>query len=168
MVGTIQQTEAIPANYPTAAPDPIWQRVESYTAHRFTPRNVVWIVEGAGEWTPPLTPATVSTVEGWAEGDGWQTITPTGSPLGGYVFDGFGPYRITASVGAGTAPAAVLEAVERLETYLLDDPGAAKGFTSFEDSVGDVSTRYDGAASWASKALQRSGAADLLRPYRKV
>ena len=34
--------------------DMIWQRIEAYIAHRWTERDVTWIVEGPGEWHPPL------------------------------------------------------------------------------------------------------------------
>ncbi len=55
MSTTLKETEAIAAAYPatpaglsTAAaaldPDVIWQRIESYIAHRWTARSVVWTV----------------------------------------------------------------------------------------------------------------------------
>jgi hypothetical protein len=57
MAVTIKQTEAIPASYPGDGDPAIWQRLESYIAHRFTSRAVVWIVEGCGEWTAAGGPA---------------------------------------------------------------------------------------------------------------
>ncbi len=182
MAVTIQQTEAIPAAWPSVDPYPhrqdeiwedetetntvdagmIWARIEAYTAHRFAARNVVWIVEGSGEWTPPLTPATVSTVEAWADGNGWQTITPTASPLGGYLFDGFGPYRVSASVGSGTVPEAVQEAYRRLYEYSKGIANQFRGDAAY--SGGDEGPAY----AWTAKAMQLSGAADLLRPYRRA
>ena len=59
----VEQIEAVPAAYPMAEPmltpeaaakiakvdgAVIWSRIEAYTAHRWTPREVVWIVEGPG------------------------------------------------------------------------------------------------------------------------
>ncbi len=78
MATTIKQVEAIPETYPVIIPfnregfmegdsppdaDQVWQRIESYIAHRFTPRAVIWTVEGEGDWTPPLTPVTSLTAE---------------------------------------------------------------------------------------------------------
>src|SRR3546814_1950270 len=66
---TIKQTEALPASYPDVTPYPhrpvenggvtdaeidpalVWQRIESYIAYRWSEREVVWIVEGSGDWT---------------------------------------------------------------------------------------------------------------------
>ena len=43
-----------------------------------------WTVEGPGEFVPPLSPATISTVEVWSSADAWEVVTLTPSPLGGY------------------------------------------------------------------------------------
>ena len=177
MAETIKQTEAIPASYPSVtprwvveevaednAPDPdqLWQRIESYIAHRWTARDVVWIVEGEGYWQPPLTPATVSAVEVW-ESYAWTETTPPASPYGGYEFPGDGPYRITASVGGGDVPAAVQEAYMRLHEY---SRGIVDSFKNEQAYIGgETSTIVTG---WTAKALQLSGAADLLRPYRRA
>ena len=64
MATTIKQTEAVPEAYPdvpddssTAAAaldaDMMWQRIEAYIAHRWTERDVTWVVEGPGDWHPP-------------------------------------------------------------------------------------------------------------------
>lgn len=178
MAETLKQTEGIPASYPSvipylnrnlgnfspmeedgrAEPALVWQRIEAYVAHRWTPRVVVWIVAGEGHWTPPLTPATVSLVECWENG-GWSTTTPPASPLGGYELPGEGPYRITATVGGGEVPEAVKEAFRRLHEY---SRGVAEQWrASASDNEGVVT-------GWAGKAIQLSGAADLLRPYRRA
>ena len=182
MATTIKQTEAIPAEYPEVvarwmmeedplnpvltfqnfAPDPaqLWQRIEAFIAHRWTAREVVWIVEGAGEWCAPLTPATITASEVWENG-GWTSTTLNAGPLG-YDLPGDGPYRITATVGAGTPPAAVAEAYRRLHEY-------TRGITdSFKTEFVDGPTDDGIAPSWAAKSLQLSGAADLLRPYRRA
>ena len=176
MAETIKQTEAIPASYPTVTPrwvvaqldsdnepdpDQLWQRIESHIAHRWTARDVVWIVEGEGHWQPPLTPASVATVEVW-DNQSWTETTPPASPYGGYEFPGEGPYRITASVGSGTPPAAVLEAYMRLHEYsrgIVDSFKNEPAFIGGEDGI---------PRAWTAKALHLSGAADLLRPYRRA
>jgi len=106
MVEILKRDESIPAAYPAvpstmsaaaAALDAgmIWARIEAYIAHRWTARAVVWTVAGPGEWSPDLTPASVSATEIW-QNDSWATETLTAGPLGGYVLDGAGPYRFTA------------------------------------------------------------------------
>lgn len=178
MATTIKQNEAIPAAYPVVtafnrlgfvedsdAPTneaQVWQRIEAYTAHRWTPRQVVWTVGGCGDWAPPLTPATVTLVEVWEMG-AWSETVPTPSPYGGYEFAGDGPYRITATVGGGDVPAAVQEAYKRLHEYTRGINDSFKNETAhISDGDGEI------ARNWTGKALQLSGAADLLRPYRRA
>lgn len=175
---SVQQTESVPDEYP-AAPAGLsteaeafvtvaWQRIEGYIAWRWTSRAVQWVVNGPGEWRPPLKPATITTVEIWADG-AWSNITPDASPLG-YWLPGCGPYRFTGTVGAdtGDVPAGVNEAVRRLAEYMAAEPGTA-GATSERWGVTDIETsQVDRAAAWMAKAMQNSGAADLLRTYRRA
>jgi hypothetical protein len=144
-----------------------WQRIEHYTAHRWTARTVTWIAEGPGEWRPPLAPATLTSVEVWADDD-WTETTPGASPFGGYVFDAVGPYRITATVGAGPVPEAVQAAVQRLATYLASEADTPAGARSYSANVGQLSETITRDAAHMGRAMQNSGAADLLRPYRRA
>lgn len=174
MAATLKEVEAIPASYPavtglsTAAAaldaDALWQRVEAYCRVRFTEREVIWTVEGPGLWEAPLSPATISTVGVW-EGGAWQAVTLSEGPYG-YDLPGDGPYRITANVGAGSVPAAVSEAFRRLAEYLADKPDRA-GASSYSIDFGELKESYDRTPAWVAKALQLSGAADLLRPYKR-
>lgn len=177
MAVTIKQTEGQPASYPAApaglstaaaALDPamIWQRIEAYIAHRWSVRDVTWIVEGSGEWTAPLAPATIATVEVWQD-DQWQAIDPRPSAFGGYVLDGCGPYRFTGTADGGTLPAAVSEAFRRLAEYMAAKPGKA-GATSESVAAGSITLTHRRSASWIAEAMQNSGAGDLLRPYRRA
>ena len=183
MAVTLKQTEAIPGSYPAvtglsvaaAALDPamIWQRIESYIAYRWTARAVVWTVEGPGEWEPPLTPATIATVEVWG-GAAWGTAAPDASPLGGYDLAACGPYRITATVGSGTPPAAVTEAFRRLAEYSVEIgkdsmvSGHPSHISHDIDIGGAIKESYTRSANWTARAMQLSGAADLLRLYRRA
>lgn len=171
MATTIKQIESEPESYPILMPpialnDVAWQRIEGYIAHRFAARAVAWIVEGPGEWVPPLTPATIATAEVWRAG-AWEDITPDESPLGGYWLIGHGPYRFTGSVGGGEIPDCVLEAVRRLAAYIGCDPGEP-GARSHSVTVKDLSEVTMRAPSWMAQAMQNSGAADLLRRYRRA
>ena len=176
MVVTLKQTEAVPASYPAtpsglsaaavALPaQMIWQRIEAYISARWTARAVVWTVEGPGEWVALLSPATISLVEEWT-GTAWQTATPDGSPLGGYELEDK-TYRLTASVGGGTVPAAVNEAFRRLAEYMAADVGVA-GAASEKQDVGPVSVEHSRNPAWMARAMINSGAADLLRPFRRA
>lgn len=162
MATTIKQTEA------DTQTDAIWSRIEAHIAHRFTSRDVEWIVEGPGEWCPPLTPATITTAEIW-NGTAWETITAPDSPLGGYWLSGEGPYRFAGTVGAGPIPAAVQEAYDRLSAYLAGLADNVPGARAYSIEIPDVeSTSITRDATWIARALQHSGAADLLRPYRRA
>ncbi|RDL52103.1 hypothetical protein BLJAPNOD_03254 [Ensifer sp. M14] len=177
MATTIKQVEAIPAAYPatpsglsTAAaaldPDMIWQRIEAYTAHRYTSRAIEWITEGCGEWHPPLAPATVSTVEVW-QADAWESVTLSPSPMGGYVLPG-GTYRFVGTVGSGTVPEIVNEAFRRLAEYMAAAKKGSPGTTRERVTAGSVTVDKSRAASWAAQAMANSGAGDLLRNFRRV
>lgn len=170
MAETLQQNEALPASYPAVEPiartdgpnephpDPsiVWQRIEAWATTRWTPRAVVWIVEGPGEWVPPLDPATVTATEMW-EASAWVSATPDPSPAGGYdLADGV--YRVTATVGGGALPEGVAEAFRRLSEFMRGIGAAYMNEAAYTNGL---------ARNWTARAVELSGAADLLRPYRR-
>lgn len=170
-------SETTPATYPdvpsglsdaAAALDagPIWQRIEAYTAHRFTERQATWLVEGKGHFAFPLAPATLASVECW-NGTAWEATTLSPGPYG-YCLPDAGPYRILANVGGGDVPDAVQGAYRRLAEYLADDPGRAGVSEYSVEMGGTISEAYKRNPAWLARALDYSGAADLLRPYRRV
>ncbi|MEM9341417.1 MAG: hypothetical protein AAGA87_00060 [Pseudomonadota bacterium] len=174
----LQTIEDFPATYPDAPadlsteaaaldPDALWRRIEAYIAHRWTERQVAWIVEGPGCFTPTLTPATITSVEIWQTGE-WQSVTLSPAPLG-QVLPGAGPYRFTANVGAGTVPPDVMAAFRRLAEYLRKSgEDTSPGSRSTGVSMGEINLSTERAPTWIARALDYSGAADLLRPYRRV
>lgn len=177
MATTIQQVEEIPATYPplpeglsaaaaalnSAA---IWQRIESYVGFRWTERNVVWVVEGPGEWCPPLLPATMLHVEIWNDLQ-WDTAELDPTPLGGYRLPNPVWYRFEASVGGGDVPAGITEAYRRLAEYLAAEDSLPGGVTKGSTGLGEIRVETERAANWIARALINSGAADLLRPFRR-
>jgi len=178
MATTLQINEAASLAFPptpsplsaaaaSVGPAVIWKRIEAYIVWRWTSRAVSWVVEGPGEWHPTLAPATISTVEVWSAADVWETATLSPSPLGGYVLPCTGPYRFTGTVGAGDVPEVVQAAFIRLAEYMAAPRGKA-GATRERIRAGSIDTWVDRSASWMAMAMQNSGAADLLRPYRKV
>lgn len=185
MIDILKETEAIPAAYPdapsglsTAAAaldaDMIWARIEAYTAHRFTPREVVWVMmaEAEDEWSPRLTPLVSHTAEQW-NGVAWMTIDLIAGPLG-FCLPYTGNFQITAQVGAGEVPAPVSEAFRRLAEYSAEIGADAmvaghNAHHSHSVNIGSaVQESFDRSPTWAARAIQLSGAADLLRPYRRA
>ncbi|WP_375229898.1 hypothetical protein [Roseobacter sp. S98] len=185
MVDLLQEDEATPASYPTVPSGlsekaagldagAIWARIESYTAHRFTERQVIWIIEGfEGQgWKPPLKPILSHTAEKWEDG-AWMVDNLRDGPLGLFLTS-CGHFRITAQVGGGDLPAPVSEAYRRLAEYSVEiaKDGMMSGHASHHaHSVnigGEIQESYDRSRMWAARALELSGAADLLRPYRRA
>ncbi|TPJ28022.1 hypothetical protein [Mesorhizobium sp. B2-7-2] len=179
MAITIKQTEAaaygraittgLSAQARALNCDMIWARIEGYTSYRWSTRAVTWIVEGPGEWRPPLAPATITTVELW-QGDAWTAVTLDPSPTGGYTLPGCGPYRFAGTVGDNNSalPPAVIRAFQLLAEYMASNPGRP-GASSERTEIPDVMTEeVSRAPSWMARAMQNSGAGDLLRPYRRA
>lgn len=183
MAETLKQVEAVPASWPAvpdglsdgaAAVDPaaIWTRLEGWCAHRWSAREVVWTVQaGAGDaWAPPLAPVASLTGERWA-GEAWAPSTGILRGPMGFHIPANGTWRLTGQVGEGPPPAAALEAYRRFAEYLAgareltDEPGASSSRASLG---GSLEFEIDRNPAWKAKALAWSGAADLLRPYRRA
>lgn len=163
----------------------VWTRMESFVSWRWHSRAVEWIVDGDGEFDPPLEPATITKVELW-RGGAWGELTLVPSPLGGVELDG-GRHRITATVGTSRLSdlhPGVVEAFRRILEYLTqvpstsvtNDEGAALisdavgvSQVSISRSVGDdnSSVSIQQNPRYRAKAIEYSGAGDLLRKYRK-
>lgn len=172
MAVTIRITEAQPASYPAVtgvtgdALAAAWQRVEAYIDHRFVARDVTMHVEGAGEWDSPLAPATFTKVEVWRD-NAWHELVVPAAPLGGYRLAEHGPYRFTGTVGAAPVPAAVAMAVKRIAEYQgakMGKPGARNE----RIGAGSINLSHSRHEAWLARAIQNSGAGDLLRPYRRL
>ena len=176
-IDLIKQFEARPAAYPAAPSglstaaaalnsEAIWTRLEAYTAHRFTPREVVWTfsANGGDQFHPRLAPVVSREAHFW--GDQWESLVLLDGPLG-IVLPFCGTYRITAQVGKAPVRAPFDEAYRRLAEYLADDPGTA-GASSTSVAIGPIQETLDRNPAWVAKAMQLSGAADLLRNYRRA
>ncbi len=182
MVDLLKQIEAVPATYPefphnlsskTHGVDraAIWARIESYTAYRFTQRAVVWTIEGMEDdgWTPPLTPLVSHSADKW-EGGAWVSVTLPEGPLG-LCLPSDGVFRVTAQVGAGPVPKPVFEAFRRLAEYsaTIGDERDHAALAQMDSNIGgEIQNSFSRSQTWAAKAIQLSGAADLLRPYRRA
>ncbi len=177
----IREIEAVPASYPDAPdglseaakaldPAPIWCRLEGYIAWRWTPREVVWTVrsEEAGEdWWPLLTPVASRRAEVWND-NAWEPVNLRDGPEG-LILPEAGRYRITAQIGADLAPPPpVLEAFRRLAEYLADDSETVPGSSRTAVGLGPLNESIDRSPNWLARAMQHSGAGDLLRNYRRA
>lgn len=164
----VKQTEAIPATYPEVeglisdALATAWQRVEHYIAWRFSPREVIWRIQSAGgEWQAPLAP-----VESLMCTTGDEApYAPETGPMGGWMIP-CGAVTLTATVGAGPVPAAVTEAVKRYAKFMASIAEVPAGITRI--GSGELSLSYRQESISPSMAMINSGAADLLRAYRRA
>lgn len=157
----VKVEEAAPETRPQlslADAEVIWSRFEVWCSYRWGVRDVTWTVEGAGEFVPPLRPATFTSAKLWTPGN-WHDQTPDDGPLG-LILRG-GTWRLTYEVGDEGVADDVAEAARRYSEYLQQTAGEA-GITSLKD--GDYAITRN--ANAVARALQYSGAADLLRAYR--
>jgi hypothetical protein len=184
MATTIKQIESPPDDFPdlprglsdaAARLDSsvLWARIEAYVAHRWTERDVSWIVQGPGEWVAPLTPVTIASVQQWTSANGWEAVTLSPAPLGGFFLPATGPYLFAGIAGDDDVdvPAIVFDAYRRLAEYLAQPApiGARAGVSNSTFTIGNgVTSSWRRDLSWMAKALQDSGAADLLRGFRRV
>ena len=162
---TLRAEEGAPASG-WADPAWAWQRVEAWLSHRWAARTIVWTVEGPGDWTSPLTPATITEVAEWRDLE-WASISVDPSPLGGLTLP-CGTFRVTATVGDDTAPpAAVQEAIARLVAY-HDAAGKTAPYSAYRETVAQVTVETEQPSLNVARSLQQSGAADLLKPWRRL
>ncbi len=179
MTYIIRHTEGTPTNYPiitglSEAADALnkgalWRRIEHHVAYRWAERNVMWWVEGIGEFIPPLGPALVNSISIW-NGTGWEGASLDETPLG-YDLN-YSTYLFDTTVGTdylAGVPDDVAESYRRLAEYLAVEDTLPPGVTEYTlDVGGDVRETTRRSASHTAKALVNSGAADLLRPYRRI
>ena len=188
---TWPEVAGVSARAAAVDPAPIWQRIEAWIAYRWVNRQIVWVVDGIAdcEFRPPKGPVTSFTALDVWTGTAWDTAPLITGPLDGLIVPHDGTYRITARIGTGDPPASVLEAFRRLADYhgqvpLVQAPGASAYSATFQANDtknGPLVFTFDGDVDGSSlntlsatrdpkyiaRAMQYSGAADMLRPYRK-
>ncbi len=180
MIDVLDQSESAPASYPSVAglsdkadaldQDMLWQRIESYIAHRWRVREGVWGLTGEedDERRLPLTPLISHEAKKWESG-AWVSTTIAAGPVG-LCLPSDGTFRVTAQIGgAGTVPAAVLEAFRRLAEYSTETEGHG-GVSEYSVSLGSgaIQKSYSRDPAFMARAFINSGAANLLRPYRRA
>ena len=177
MAITVSEIEGAPAAWPVvtayaraATLDPyepdvsnaaVWQRIEAWVSTRWTARNVVYLAEGPGDWKSRLYPFTPTKTEVWA-GTGWIDAVLAPTPFGDLYLAQDHAYRITGTVGDdSTPPDVVQEAWRRLHSYMVGNASA-----TLDGLARHSSDTHEAPRGFGAKAMQLSGAADLLRPYR--
>jgi hypothetical protein len=171
---TLTEYEGGGATVGTIQPEPyLWERIEAYTARRWSVRQCVWTIQGPGDWRPHLLPAENFVVSYFDDATKtWTAATAEETALGFYL-PKTATYKITADVGAnaGEAPAVVVQAYQRLSAYSAERyqdqaPVGSSGYTlKLGDGLDEQVTR---SPNWLARAMQHSGAADLLRSYRRI
>jgi len=179
--------EEIPDSYPEvpltalAAPDfgpPaawVWARIEAYCSWRWTPRVARLEVYNHSGWIRmPVRPFRVTKLE-ICNSSGqfweWTELDISCAPQRGWNI--YAPGLNTCIRGiAGEnnpAPGAVIHAAVRLHTYLAHQPESFPLWaTSKSHAQGDSNDGFQRPANYIAKAMQHSGAADLLRTYRRL
>lgn len=162
--------EGNPAARPLGYEDEsLWRRIEQYIVWRWGERSVSWTLRGEGFFVPPLKPVTVTAVERFnIEGD-WVAYTHRPTPFG-VRLGSCGFYKITGTAGtSGNPPEDVLEAFTRMKDYLAAVQGVEHvGATSVAEALPGVSLTVNRPAQSMARALEYSGAADILKAYRHV
>ena len=148
----------------------LWKRIELHTVHRYGVRNVLFTVSGAGEFIAPIGPvALVNSVSRWVDG-AWSSTTLDPTPLGLECLEY--TYLVDCDIGAlytDDVPADVVLAFQRLAEYLAEESTAPAGARSYEVSIGGaIDEKIDRNPNYVARALLNSGAADLLRSYRRL
>lgn len=179
MAVTVEFSEGVPNVWPDA-PDgltpaaaaldaaPIWARLEAWCGIRWSVRAATALVDGYGKWHPPVTPFVVTAVEKWSAGE-WVATTYSLNPFGGLMLETDGEFRITGTVGDDSVPPPpVQEAFRRLAEYLADTMPKAAGSSGVKIDLGTVAVEVQRSPTWLARAIHNSGAADLLRPYRRL
>ena len=161
----IESENVISITYPPApdgvsdtVPAVIWSIMENYVATRWSTAEIEFVVYSPcrHDWQPPYYPWTVQSVDGDpAEVDefGAVTLEP-------------GRHRVVCQIGGQPVTADVEEAYRRLAAYMAD-PDTRKGYSRYSVNIGgDLSESWSRARN--SSAIGNSGAAELLRKYRKA
>lgn len=175
MATTLEIIESAPATFPPIPnlaigidPGTVWARLDAWNAWRWGERNCSFVVEGPGDWRAPLLPFSTLTIEVWFDGAFVSAVLPP-SPLGGYCLESVGPYRFAGLLGdTADPPEAVFEAARRLGQFLVTV--AARNFDNAiltKESSEEVDSFEYGSPNVAARAMQYSGAGDLLRRYRR-
>lgn len=158
----------------------IWKRLEHWCDYpRWGVRNaIVYLRAGICDpngFVPPLGPVvSVNGVDRFVEGvgGGWSPIPIRRGPFDGILdLAHFDSYRLDLTVGHEAADDCVNEAFWRLHDFLAADreSGRPAGVSRYSVNLGgELSESYSLPIERVARAITLSGAADLLRSYKRV
>lgn len=137
----------------------IWDRLEAFTNFRWSETVVEFVVNPDHEiqWKPPYVPFVVDLVDG-------EAATP----------DQFGAVtirnrsKVRCTIGGADVSETVKTAYRRLAEYFAVRDDMPAGAQRYAVSIGDISETISKRSDHLARAMQNSGAADLLRKYRKA
>lgn len=140
-------------------PAVIWDRLEAFCNYRWSETVVEFTVNPpcAMQWQPPYVPFVVDLVNG-------EAATP--DDFGAVALSSRSKVRCT--IGGETPSETMLTAYRRLAEYFAATDDTPGGVSRYSFSVGDVSENWSRRADHMARAIHNSGAADLLRKYRKA
>lgn len=153
------------------APAVIWGRLESWISTRWSERAVSFTVEGEGCWSSPIGPFALTDAREWdAASESYVPTTLAKSPTGFRLEANV--YQIEGTAGFTTTPPdRVLEAYRRYAEFCAEairDPKRVGTSAHTLDLDGAISRSTSQPSSWLTRGLHLSGAADLLRPWRRL
>jgi hypothetical protein len=137
----------------------IWDRIEAYCNFRWSETVTEFIVDPPCEieWQPPYLPFTIDTVNGEAATPGtFGAVTLSEKS------------KVVCTIGGATPNETVNSAYRRLAEYVAAMDDAPKGVTRYSIGIGDLSESWSRRADHMARAMDNSGAADLLRKFRKA
>lgn len=140
-------------------PAVIWDRLETWCNFRWSEAETEFTVNPphAVQWVPPFGPFVVDLVNGEAA---------TTDQFGAVTIRDRSKLRCT--IGGATPSETVLAAYRRLAEYFAATDTAPAGVQRYAVNIGDISETYSRRSDHLARAMQNSGAADLLRKFRKA
>jgi hypothetical protein len=140
-------------------PAVIWDRLEAFTNFRWSTTVMDFVVNPDHQvmWHPPYLPFVVDLVNGEpADPDEFGAVELAGRST------------VRATIGGGDVSEAVKAAYRRLAEYFAVRDEMPAGAQRYAVSIGDISETISKRGDHMARAMQNSGAADLLKKYRKA
>ena len=140
-------------------PAVIWDRLEAFCNYRWSETVMEFVVapDHPVMWTQPYLPSVVDLVNGEpAEPDEFGAVRINGRS------------KVRATIGGAAPSETVLAAYRRLAEYFAVRDEMPAGAQRYAVSIGDISETISKRPDHMARAMHNSGAADLLRKFRKA
>ena len=151
---------AAPAGAPAGiANEVVWDRLEAFCNFRWSETVMEFVVNPPCEieWQPPYVPFVIDTVAGEAASpDDFGAVTLSEKS------------KVRATIGGVTPSETVNAAYLRLAEYMAAEDDAPGGVSRYSIDVGDIAESWSCKPDHMGKAIHNSGAADLLRKFKKA